>query len=161
MTQKPEDYASLLAQKKAEVLQKKYPTHPIITADTIVFCKNTLYTKPESEQHAMQMLLSLSGQWHQVFTGVCVIGKTGLFTQTEETKILFHTLTEKQIKIYHQHFYYGDKAGGYAIQGGGSIIIKKIDGCPYNVMGLPITTTKELLEKIGINLWDYLKKLPS
>jgi septum formation protein len=159
--QNPENYATLLAQKKAESLQKIYPDHFILTADTVVFCKDKLFNKPSSEKEALQMLLTLSGSWHQVFTGICVVKNKEFYARAEETKILFHPLTEKQIKIYHQHFYYGDKAGGYAIQGGGSIIVKKIDGCPYNVMGLPITTTRELLEKIGIDLWDCLKKLPS
>jgi septum formation protein len=153
----PQKYACLVAEKKGEILSKKFPDAIILTADTVVFCKNTIYNKPESEKEAQQMLSNLSGSWHQVFTGVSIKKGALSFTQAEETKILFHPLTDKQIKAYHQHFYFFDKAGGYAIQEGGGIVVKRMEGCFYNAMGFPITTVRELLLKVGIDLWDYLK----
>ncbi len=153
----PKNYASQVAEKKAELLAEKFPEQVILTADTIVFCKNRIYHKPENENQAIEMLSDLSGSWHQVFTGVTIRKGTLAFTEAEETKILLHPLTEKQINTYHQHFYFADKAGGYAIQEGGAIVVKKIDGCFYNVMGLPITTVRKLLLNVGIDLWDFLQ----
>ncbi|MBN1914542.1 MAG: septum formation protein Maf [Parachlamydiales bacterium] len=152
----PQKYCQTLAYEKALSLAKKHPNDIIITADTVVFANHTLYTKPKDEQEAHTMLQQLSGTEHSVFTGVCVVDQNHFHTQAEETKILFHLLTEKQIEAYHRHFYFLDKAGGYAIQKSGSIIVKHMTGCPYNVMGLPINTLRELLLKIGIDLWDYL-----
>ena len=100
---------------------------------------------------------ALSGSWHSVYTAVCVKDCGNIYVQAEETKVLFHQLSDKQIETYHHHFYYEDKAGGYAIQQAGSILIKRIDGCFYNIMGLPINTTRIMLKKVGIDLWDYLK----
>ncbi len=87
---------------------------------------------------------------------MCVF-KDGIFyEQTEATKILFHPLTEEKIHMYHRHCYFPDAAGGYDIAGKGIIIVQKIEGCFYNVLGLPINSTRDLLLKAGINLWDYL-----
>jgi septum formation protein len=153
----PKKYACTIAEKKAESLIDRFPDQILITADTIVFCKNKIFHKPETEEEAIKMLFELSGSWHQVFTAVCVRKGNQFFTEAEETKILLHSLTEKQIKSYHQHFYFADKAGGYAIQEAGAIVVKKIEGCFYNVMGLPITTLRTLLLEVGVDLWDFLK----
>ncbi|MEI6242559.1 MAG: Maf family nucleotide pyrophosphatase [Chlamydiota bacterium] len=153
----PKQYTALLAQKKALALAEAYPNDIILTADTTVFVKNKLFNKPSNEQEAIQMLRELSGSWHQVFTGVCVRKEKLFFVDVEESRIEFHALTEKQIQAYHKSFYFLDKAGGYAIQEGGSIVVKKIDGCFYNIMGFPINTVRELLLRVGIDLWDYLK----
>jgi septum formation protein len=92
-----------------------------------------------------------------VFTAVAILKLGTVLFGVEETKILFHPLTDEQIHLYHQSCSFLDKAGGYAIQQAGSIPIARIDGCYYNVMGLPVNTTKELLLKVGIDLWKHLK----
>lgn len=151
-----EAYVELVAKKKAEHLTKKYPDRVLLCADTAVAVHKKLFTKPQNEAQALQMLYEISGSWHEVFTGVCV-GKNGqFFSGCELTRILFHTLSEAEIETYHKKCYFPDAAGGYDITKAGGIIVKKIEGCFYNVMGLPITLTKELLQKVGINLWDYL-----
>lgn len=155
----PKEYALEIAEKKAVGLCNKYFNDIIISADTIVFANNKIYTKPKDEREAFKMLNELSNSWHEVYTAVCVKNKNEIFKDIEKTKILFHPLTEKQIKTYHDKLYFSDKAAGYAIQKAGSIIIKKMVGCYYNVMGLPINTLKNLLLKVGIDLWDYLKPL--
>ena len=155
----PKKFASLIAQNKAKSLVEKFPNRIILSADTIVFCEGKIYIKPKTEKDAYEMLSALSGSWHSVFTGVCVCKDSQLFVQVEETKILFHPLSKKLIETYHKHFYFKDKAGGYAIQKAGSIIVKRIEGCYYNIMGLPLNATKDMLALVGINLWDYLKPL--
>jgi septum formation protein len=84
------------------------------------------------------------------------------YSSVEETKVLFNPLTDKQIRHFLHLMPYADKAGGYFIQEGGSLIAKRIEGCFYNVMGLPINSVHELLLKINLDLWDYLlgEKIP-
>ncbi len=154
---KPKKFVYIAAEEKAKSLAKIYPDRIILSADTVVYYNDNLLLKPKDENDAYNMLITLSGNWHYVVTGVSVYNNNKVFTKTEETKILFNKLSDDQIKAYHKNFYFMDKAGGYAIQKGGSIVVNRIIGCYYNVMGLPINTTRTLLKKVGINLWDHLK----
>ena len=151
-----QNYALEIAVNKAKSIENDYPNDIILSFDTIVYANNKIYTKPENETHALEMLKELSNIWHSVFTSVCVVKDKKIYSAVEETNILFHSLDEDKIKKYHKSFYFSDKAAGYAIQKSGSIIIKQMIGCYYNVMGLPINTLNELLLKVGIDLWDYL-----
>lgn len=155
----PAAFALQVAERKALCLVDRYPSQPILTADTVVYRDHRLFMKPETLEEAAHMLSELSGQEHSVFTGVSVMKGSKRFQGVEETRVFFHELTESQIRAYHEQFYPLDKAGGYAIQKGGSIIVKRIEGCYYNIMGLPINTTRYLLAKLGINLWDFLKSV--
>ncbi len=152
----PHDYVCELSRGKAASLVDRYPSQVILSADTIVICDGKLFTKPKDEADALRILKELAGSWHTVITGIVVRKGEKEYVGSEETGILFHDITEEQIKKYHDQLYCLDKAGGYAIQMSGSIIVKKIDGCFYNVMGLPIYTTQNLLSQAGINLWDHL-----
>ncbi|NGX62741.1 MAG: Septum formation protein Maf [Candidatus Anoxychlamydiales bacterium] len=153
----PKSYAIEIAKGKANALDKNYRDDIVITADTIVYANNKIYTKPKNGKDAFRILNELSNTWHTVYTAICIKHKDKIFTDIEETKILFHALTEDQIKKYHKSFYFSDKAAGYAIQKAGSVIIKNMLGCYYNVMGMPINTLKTLLLNVGIDLWDFLK----
>jgi septum formation protein len=151
----PAAFVREMAEKKAQTLAGKF-TDPILTADTVVYCHNRLYQKPAHAEEAFQMLTDLSGGWAQVFTGVCIHYQGKSHVKAQESRIHFHSLTEEEIRRYHKIFNWSDRAGGFYIQKAGSIIMKEIIGCFYNIMGLPITATRELLEEIGVNLWDYL-----
>lgn len=155
----PAAFASEVAHRKALCLAERFPDQIILTADTVVHRNRQLFLKPENLEEAHAMLRELSGKEHQVFTGVCIIKKNECFRDAEESRVFFHELTEPQIRTYHQFFLPLDKAGGYAIQKGGSLIVKRIEGCYYNIMGLPIHTVRRLLLKAGIDLWDYLKSI--
>jgi len=155
----PAAFASEVARRKALCLAERFPKEVILTADTIVYRHKRLFMKPENLEQAHAMLRELSGKDHQVFTGVCVAFGSDSFSDVEETRVFFHELTEPQIHAYHNVFLPLDKAGGYAIQKGGSLIVKRIEGCYYNIMGLPIQTVRRLLLKAGIDLWDYLKAI--
>jgi len=152
----PLTYATKLAKGKAESLQASHPNRVILTADTIVFKEGKLYCKPKSSEEAFEMLRSFNGSWHTVFTAVCIAKEGKLLSDYEETQVLFHKVPEIDLRHYHKAFSGQDMAGGYGIQMGGSIIIKRIEGCFYNVMGLPITAVCSLLKKVGIDLWHYL-----
>ncbi len=153
----PVAYVSELASGKACSLLPQFPDAIILGADTIVFKDGKIYGKPKSKEDAFNAVSELAGSWHSVFTGVSVVQGKSVYTQCEETKVLFTPLTPKEIRHYHNSVHCADKAGGYAIQMGGGLIVERIEGCYYNVMGLPITTVRRLLMKVGIDLWDYLK----
>ena len=152
----PGQYAQELSLKKAQELAPRFPGDAILTADTVVYLDGKIYNKPKDEQEAFNMLRTFSGNWQQVFTAVTVQKDHATFSAYEETKILFHPLTDEQIRLYHHSSSFLDKAGGYAIQGVGSILVSRIDGCYYNVMGLPVTLVQQLLLKVGIDLWKHL-----
>jgi septum formation protein len=152
-------FASEVARRKALSLAHRFPDELILTADTVVYQNGKLFLKPESLQEAHSMLAELQGKEHRVLTGVCVIGNGKCFVDAEESRVFFHQLTDTQIHTYHSHIDPLDKAGGYAIQRGGSLIVKRIEGCYYNIMGLPIGTVRALLLKAGVDLWEYLKSV--
>lgn len=153
----PIAYVTSLSAGKAEALSAIYPNDWLLTADTIVWKDGKLYGKPRNNDEAFQFLSELAGNWHSVFTGVTLRKGQQKWNQTEETKVLFNTLTPAEIRHYYTKLHLSDKAGGYAVQMAGGLAIKKIDGCYYNVMGLPINTVRSLLLNAGIDLWDYLK----
>lgn len=145
----PIAYASALAQGKARSLEAD---SPVLGADTIVVHRGQVFGKPANDEEAFENLCILSGQWHSVITAV----SDGTTTLTEETRVLFRRLTPDQIRRYVKAIKSSDKAGGYAIQMSGSLIVQRIEGCYYNVLGLPIGALHDLLLTQGIDLWDYL-----
>ncbi len=153
----PGQHALILSQKKNEVLRKQYPNEVILTADSVVYCDGKLYNKPANEEEAFSFLSAFSGKWQSVFTGVTVARGPIVYSDIEETKILVNTLTPEQIKKFHSSIFTLDKAGGYTIEKSGILIVSRLEGCYDNVLGLPINTTRKLLLKVGIDLWDFLK----
>lgn len=153
----PVQYAEELSLKKAQALASRFSGDVILTADTVVYQDGKIFNKPKNEEEAFQMLRAFSGRWQQVFTGVTVQRDQVVYTACEETRILFHSLTDEQIGLYLGSASFLDKAGGYAVQAAGSILISRLDGCYYNVMGLPVNRIKELLHKVGLDLWKHLK----
>lgn len=149
-------YVVALAESKAGVLVPKYPKAAILSADTIVVLGEKIFGKPQDAAHARVMLQELSGRWHSVFTGVAVAFEGKTYSSFEETRVLFNALNEEQITEYMEQLHLFDKAGAYLIQAAGSLIVSRIDGCYYNVVGLPINTVRKLLQRIGIDLWHYL-----
>jgi septum formation protein len=156
-TGNPETYVYSLAQGKASILSKKHPDAAILAADTIVYRHGKVYGKPKTEEEAIATLSELSGQWHSVYTGVVLSYKGAEYQKAEETRVLFNALTPQQIREYHNKLNLYDKAGSYQLQLSGGLIVNKIDGCYYNVVGLPINSVRSLLQNIGIELWDYLQ----
>lgn len=155
----PRAFVEEVSKRKALCLNQRFPKDPILTADTVMFQKGRLFLKPETMAEAKTMLSELSGKEHHVYTGVSVALGDTIFTDWAQTTVEFHELTEDQMQTYHRCFGPFDKAGGYTIQKGGSLIVKRIEGCYYNIMGLPLQPVYRLLLKVGINLWDHLKHL--
>ena len=142
--------AEFLSQKKAETISVKYPNDIIIGADTIVISKGEIFGKPKDEEESKQMLKMLSGNSHEVITGVTLIneGKGAIKTFSEATEVFVCEIPKNQIEYYIKNFNTLDKAGGYGIQEWFSIWIEKINGCYYNVMGLPAS-------KFYLNLQEF------
>lgn len=153
----PVSYVTTLALEKGHSLKKAYPHDVILTADTIVFIEGDVLGKPKTEQEMVAMLTRLSSRWHSVFTAVAVTSPKVVVTEYEETRVLFNTLTPSDIHRYMRGHSLLDKAGAYAIQSSGSLIVNRIEGCYYNVMGLPVNTLRKVLEQADIDLWNHLK----
>lgn len=154
----PQEYVQILARGKANSLAQDYQYSLILTADTIVYKEGKIYGKPKNQEEAALYLKDLSGQWHTVFTGLSLFVRGEYFQRFEETRVLFNLLTDEQISNYLNKLALSDKAGGYMIQGAGSLIVKRIEGCYYNVMGLPINALCSLFNLAGIDLWKHLKE---
>lgn len=110
----------------------------IIGADTVVALGNKIIGKPKDEEDAFNILKSLSGREHSVFTGVTIICGTEMRSFFCETKVCFYELSDDEIHDYIKTGECLDKAGAYGIQGKGSLVVKKIDGDYFNVVGLPV-----------------------
>lgn len=145
----PKDYVLELASRKLQTLIANFPSETILTADTVVFHKNEVFEKPCSIDHAREMLLKLQGTKHYVMTAVAVYKEGKTLTDFASTEIELIPLSKKDIDAYFEKVNPLDKAGAYAIQDEGCVIVKEIKGCYYNVVGLPIQTTKNLLNAIG------------
>ncbi len=123
--------------------------YTIIAADTMVFLNEIHFGKPENRNDAIHMLTQLSGNTHEVITGVCIISGNEKIIFSERTEVTFHPLSESMISHYVDTYKPYDKAGGYAIQEWiGVIGIQSIKGDFYNVMGLPISRVVQELQKI-------------
>lgn len=151
----PIHHAKQLSYEKAKSLS--HLKNPVVCADTVVFQNDKLFEKPNDIQEAMEMLKLLNGNWHNVYTAVTLYYQDQYYTSFQETQVLFHRLAENQLERYLRVVSPLDKAGGYAIQGVGSMIVKEIRGCFYNVMGLGLFSLETVLNQVGICLWDYLK----
>jgi septum formation protein len=134
-----------IAREKAVAVRKKYESlhhdaNIIIAADTVVVLNNTIIGKPKDRDDALNILASLSGNKHQVITGVVLLKGEQEIAFADTTDVWFHPLTAEQIAFYVDKYQPYDKAGAYAIQEWiGVVGIKSIQGDFYNVMGLPVS----------------------
>lgn len=139
---KPEDAVVFLAARKAMAVERA-DDETVLGADTIVVLDNKILGKPKDREDAFNMIKSLSGRVHSVFTGVCIIENGKSMTFSEETQVEFLTLTDKEINTYIDTDEPYDKAGAYGIQGYASKFVKRINGDYFNVVGLPISAIYE------------------
>jgi septum formation protein len=149
-------YAQRLSTEKAKNVAMSHPSRAILAADTIVVIDGELLTKPKDKGEAKRMLQRLSGNWHEVITSLALFYNGKTVSRSDETRVLMQPLTEAQIETYLHLNVWSDKVGGYAIQGAGSILVQRIEGCYYNVIGLPIGPLTTMLTDIGIDLWQYI-----
>lgn len=160
----PRTFAIRAAWAKAmEVAGRTEPGTWVLGADTVVTREMVLYGKPESEADAIRMLGELSGEAHEVITGMALVeaGRTKALLHAEKTVVYFRELTTEEVRAYIQTGEPMDKAGSYGIQGHGGDLIERIDGDYYNVVGLPCRALDDLLQEAGLeNLTVHIPDQP-
>lgn len=149
-SEKAEDFALRTAKEKALKASLK-AQGIIIAADTVIKLDSSIIGKPKNEKDALKILSRLSGRKHTVITGLAVYDTSikRFYTKCVKTYVTMDALSPEQIKSYIKTGEPLDKAGGYAIQGKGKFFIRKIDGCYFNVVGLPLNALAKLLKKAG------------
>ena len=150
----PREAVLLLSRQKAgEVAGRLFPggnaAETLIAADTVVALDGDILGKPHSPENAAEMLRRLSGREHSVFTGVTIAVGKELISFAEETTVEFFPLTEQEIADYVASGEPMDKAGAYGIQGRGALLVKRISGDYYNVMGLPAGELYQRLKQMN------------
>ena len=150
----PSSLSMNFAENKAKAVAKKYDSSWVIGADTIVTRKGKIFGKPNNYDEGNEMLRALSGKTHDVFTGVSIqnIKKKINITFNEKTKVKLKKLTEEDIFFYLKNHKPYDKSGSYGIQGYFSVFVKKIDGCYFNIVGLPLHKLYNKLKSIDEEL---------
>lgn len=146
-----------IALGKATTVYKSLPAitklaSVVLGADTIVVCDGEVLGKPKDADDARRMLHQLSGKKHKVYTAVALVNVMDTEVFVESTDVYFHKLTDEEIDAYIKTGEPMDKAGAYAIQGKGSILVDKIDGDYFNVVGLPISKVVRKLRKFKVKM---------
>ncbi|MCL6543908.1 MAG: Maf family protein [Bryobacteraceae bacterium] len=141
------EHARRLAGQKAQAVPCS-ENEIVLGADTVVVVEGQILGKPRDPADAVRMLRALSGRTHEVVTGICLRTSCRLIVDSETTRVRFVPLTEEEIAAYVASGEPMDKAGAYAIQGLASKFIDRIEGCYFNVVGLPVAL-----------LWKRLKEM--
>ncbi len=126
----------------------------LLAADTIVVLDGQVMGKPGSEDDALEMLTQLSGRCHEVITAICIRTAGECEVEDETTRVYFRHLSEEEIRAYVASGEPADKAGAYGIQGRGGLLVDKIEGCYFNVVGLPMSRLYLMLKKHGVDLLE-------
>jgi septum formation protein len=148
----PHEFARKISLKKAKVIASKHENAIVIAADTFIVFGNQIMGKPHTETEARKMLEAINGQSHYVITGFSILDarRNKTLSRSVETKVSIKKLTPAEIDAYVKSKEPLDKAGAYAIQGLGAVIVEGIEGDYYNVMGLPLNALTEALKEFGI-----------
>lgn len=148
----PQTTCRRLALEKARAVSQKFPGETVVGADTIVVLEGKVLGKPRDDQESLEMIQALSGRWHEVMTGIAVCLGERCLDDVEVTRVSFRPLSVREIEAYIATREGTDKAGAYAIQGKGSLLVSRIDGCYFNVVGLPLFRLSFLLGHFGFSL---------
>ncbi len=144
--------ADISARKAAAILRQASEDDLVITADTIVVLDGQIMGKPHSPEEAEQMLSSLSGRTHQVYTAVTLHSHARQKTKVACTQVTFRPLDPTEIRAYIASGEPMDKAGAYGIQGRGAVLVSHLEGDYFNVMGLPLCTLCRMLRSFGVKV---------
>ena len=151
----PRQVVEHISREKAEAAAKLCtPEEIVITADTMVFLDEARLGKPADEADALRMLTALQGRRHTVCTGVTVRQGDRVLTESESTEVYFRAATRGELLGYIATGEPMDKAGAYGIQGLGALLVEKINGDFFNVMGLPVLRLSRMLGQFGVRFFD-------
>lgn len=150
----PHELAKSLSLEKAKLVAKKHMNALVIAADTFIVFEGKIVGKPRTETEAKEMLETISGRQHSVITGFTIIDTENnkALSKAVETKVYIRKLSSNEIEAYVESKEPLDKAGAYAIQGLGSVIVEKIEGDYFNVIGLPLGALTESLKEFGVHI---------
>ena len=149
----PPQVVSYISREKAEAAARLCgPEDIVITADTMVFLDDRRLGKPRDEAHALEMLTALQGREHTVCTGVTVRQGARSCTESESTKVFFRPASEAELRSYIATGEPMDKAGAYGVQGRGALLVERLEGDFFNVMGLPVLRLSRMLARFGVVL---------
>ena len=150
----PSKYAIRVACLKAAEAAGRHSSGIVVGVDTIVVLDNAILGKPESLADARSMLQSLSGRWHEVLSGICLIDCSDgrKHSSFGRSRVHFRRLSPDEIQWYLGTGEYRDKAGAYGVQGYASLLIDHIEGCYFNIVGFPLAAFERLCRRSGINL---------
>ena len=149
----PAQIVEYISREKADAAAKLCTSEEIvITADTMVFLDGRRLGKPRDEADALRMLSALQGRHHTVCTGVTVRQGERLLTRAQSTQVWFREAATEELKHYIRSGEPMDKAGAYGVQGLGALLVERIDGDFFNVMGLPVLLLSRMLAEFGVTL---------
>jgi septum formation protein len=149
----PEDLCVRLAAAKAKAAAGgENETSLIVAADTIVVIDGDVLGKPADKTESLKMIARLQGRTHQVLTGLGVMRKGHLLLAWERTRVRFRPLGEEALRAYVETGEGMDKAGAYAVQGKGALLVSSIEGDYFNVVGLPLCRLGLMIEELGLDL---------
>ena len=147
----PEELVTENARRKARAAAALHPGRVVLGADTVVYQDGLVLGKPRNAEDARRMLRALSGAWHEVYTGVCVVDAAGREdVRSDVSRVQFVPLDEETIERYVSSGEPMDKAGAYAVQGMAGMYVKRIEGSYSNVIGLPMALVRDMLRAAGI-----------
>lgn len=151
---KPQSQVETLSLQKAQAITPSFPDAIIIAADTLVSIGEDILGKPTSLLDAKRMLKKLSGKTHAVYTGFTIIDTKSKksITDSEKTLVTFKKLSDKEIASYIKKEHPLDKAGSYGVQGVGAVLVERIEGDFFNVVGLPVAKLTQTLKKFAIEV---------
>ncbi|NLW45882.1 MAG: septum formation inhibitor Maf [Firmicutes bacterium] len=151
----PGELVTKLALHKASDVAGKLEKALVIGADTLVVLEEMIFGKPSGPDEAVNMLKALSGKTHSVYTGIAIIQVSTGQTETGycETKVKFKPVSTAEIQSYVATGEPLDKAGAYGIQGKGGALVAGIEGCYFNIVGLPLSQLADMLQKFQVSIW--------
>ena len=147
----PEEIVCYISREKSQAVPSD-EEEIVITADTMVFLDDQRLGKPQDEADALRMLTALQGRRHTVCTGVTVRQGDRVLTESEATGVIFRPAEESELRAYNVTGEPMDKAGSYGVQGKGALLVERLEGDFFNVMGLPVLRLSRMLAQFGIKL---------
>ncbi len=148
----PQEAVVKASAEKAIFAAELFPSSLIIAADTVILCEGAVMRKPSDISEAREMLIRLRNRVHSVLTGLSVIGRRGISSDIVATEVEMRSFSDTELDLYLASGEPFDKAGAYAIQGRGALLVKRVCGCYYNIVGLPLARLEEMLLENEVTL---------
>ena len=148
----PPEIVSYISREKSQAVPSE-EDEIVITADTMVFLDDQRLGKPVDEADALRMLTALQGRRHTVCTGITVRRGGEILTESASTDVYFRPAAEAELRGYIRTGEPMDKAGAYGVQGLGALLVERLDGDFFNVMGLPVLRLSRMLERFGVHFF--------